>query len=107
MGSESRCCVLSCVPWSHPPTKEEARDPKRAKKAAELKAKEEGSKARKRERSNGSHSPKKSRKVSAESKKDTLLLDSANVAIIVPYRDLHPEQNRAEHLSKFLPHLLP
>ncbi|KAL3773416.1 hypothetical protein ACHAWO_004861 [Cyclotella atomus] len=28
-----------------------------------------------------------------------------SVAIIVPYRDLHPLQNRAKHLSKFVPHM--
>lgn len=27
------------------------------------------------------------------------------VAIIVPYRDIHPEQNRAAHLAKFIPHM--
>lgn len=31
--------------------------------------------------------------------------DKQSVAIIVPYRDLHIEQNRAKHLAKFLPHM--
>ena len=26
-------------------------------------------------------------------------------AIIVPYRDLHPSQNRAKHLQQFVPHM--
>jgi hypothetical protein len=29
-----------------------------------------------------------------------------NVAIIVPYRDIHKEQNRAAHLAKFIPHMV-
>ena len=33
------------------------------------------------------------------------LLDSNCVAIIVPYCDIHPKQNRAKHLSKFIPHM--
>mmetsp|Transcript_17497 Transcript_17497/g.36907 ORF Transcript_17497/g.36907 Transcript_17497/m.36907 type:complete len:338 (+) Transcript_17497:226-1239(+) len=28
-----------------------------------------------------------------------------SVAIIVPYRDLHPSQNRAKHLQQFIPHM--
>ncbi|KAL9191383.1 hypothetical protein ACHAXT_001089 [Thalassiosira profunda] len=28
-----------------------------------------------------------------------------SVAIIVPYRDLHPSQNRAKHLHQFVPHM--
>jgi hypothetical protein len=27
------------------------------------------------------------------------------VAIIVPFRDIHPEQNRAQHLARFIPHM--
>ena len=34
------------------------------------------------------------------------LLDSTSVAIIVPFRDLHAEQKRSEHLSKFVPHMI-
>jgi len=33
------------------------------------------------------------------------LADSTSVAIIVPYRDLHAEQQRAAHLQKFVPHM--
>lgn len=34
------------------------------------------------------------------------LADATDVAIIVPYRDIHVEQNRARHLSKFVPHMI-
>lgn len=34
------------------------------------------------------------------------LADSTSVAIIVPYRDLHPLQNRARHLAAFVPHMI-
>lgn len=29
-----------------------------------------------------------------------------SVAVIVPYRDIHPEQNRSRHLAAFVPHML-
>jgi hypothetical protein len=32
-------------------------------------------------------------------------LMAVSVAIIVPFRDLHPEQNRSTHLKKFVPHM--
>jgi hypothetical protein len=32
--------------------------------------------------------------------------DTTSVAIIVPFRDLHNEQKRSEHLSKFVPHMI-
>jgi hypothetical protein len=32
--------------------------------------------------------------------------DTTSVAIIVPFRDLHSEQKRSEHLSKFVPHMI-
>lgn len=34
------------------------------------------------------------------------LADTTNVAIIVPYRDLHVEQKRAAHLKQFVPHMI-
>jgi hypothetical protein len=34
------------------------------------------------------------------------LADTTNVAIIVPYRDLHSEQKRAAHLATFVPHMI-
>lgn len=34
------------------------------------------------------------------------LADTTSVAIIVPYRDLHPAQHRAAHLARFIPHML-
>lgn len=33
------------------------------------------------------------------------LADTTSVAVIVPYRDLHPAQNRAKHLFQFIPHM--
>jgi len=33
------------------------------------------------------------------------ILDSTCIAIIVPYRDLHPEQKRSVHLHRFIPHM--
>jgi hypothetical protein len=32
-------------------------------------------------------------------------IKSPKIAIIVPYRDLHPDQNRAKQLAKFLPYM--
>ena len=32
--------------------------------------------------------------------------DTTSVAIIVPFRDLHAEQKRSEHLSRFVPHMI-
>jgi hypothetical protein len=34
------------------------------------------------------------------------LADTTNIAIIVPYRDLHAEQKRAAHLQQFVPHMI-
>lgn len=31
--------------------------------------------------------------------------DKPSIAIIVPFRDLHPEQQRSAHLAKFVPHM--
>ncbi|KAL7573711.1 hypothetical protein ACA910_007751 [Epithemia clementina (nom. ined.)] len=33
------------------------------------------------------------------------LADQTSVAIIVPYRDIHPAQKRAAHLAEFVPHM--
>lgn len=34
------------------------------------------------------------------------LVDATSVAIIVPFRDLHPAQNRSKHLKAFVPHMV-
>ena len=34
------------------------------------------------------------------------MVQKASVAIIVPYRDLHPSQNRQKHLQQFVPHMI-
>jgi N-terminal region of glycosyl transferase group 7/WW domain len=48
-----------------------------------------------------STSARKKAKVAADE-----FLDATSVAIIVPYRDLHPAQHRAAHLAKFVPHMV-
>jgi N-terminal region of glycosyl transferase group 7/WW domain len=48
-----------------------------------------------------SASARKKAKVAADE-----FLDATSVAIIVPYRDLHPAQHRAAHLAKFVPHMV-
>lgn len=48
-----------------------------------------------------SSSARKKAKVAADEN-----LDATSVAIIVPYRDLHPAQHRAAHLAKFVPHMV-
>ena len=40
-----------------------------------------------------------------ESKKRKRNEDVVTVAIIVPFRDLHPEQSRSKHLAQFIPHI--
>mmetsp|Transcript_26804 Transcript_26804/g.39659 ORF Transcript_26804/g.39659 Transcript_26804/m.39659 type:complete len:389 (-) Transcript_26804:818-1984(-) len=123
----------------HPPTKDEANDPAKAKQAAESKAKLEreemqrkkpSSSSSSRSSSNKKHDSSSSSSSSKKLKVDTAvsrsqapefskrskkprglddslsLAESTNVAIIVPYRDLHPAQNRSKHLEKFIPHML-
>mmetsp|Transcript_12238 Transcript_12238/g.25933 ORF Transcript_12238/g.25933 Transcript_12238/m.25933 type:complete len:413 (+) Transcript_12238:72-1310(+) len=48
---------------------------------------------------------KKKAKLGSTLNPNMSLADSTSVAIIVPYRDLHPAQNRAKHLSQFIPHM--
>jgi N-terminal region of glycosyl transferase group 7/WW domain len=47
-------------------------------------------------------SARKKAKVSS----DDFLMDATSVAVIVPYRDLHPAQHRAAHLARFVPHMV-
>ena len=103
----------------HPPTKEEIDDPLKAKRIADEKARLEREqlereKAEKRKLAQiaGGSSKKKSKKSAVkevDSDEDTAgftLAETTNVAVIVPFRDLHPEQNRSEHLKKFVPHMI-
>ena len=43
---------------------------------------------------------------SARKPNNSISDDATSVAIIVPYRDIHPKQNRSKHLQKFVPHML-
>jgi hypothetical protein len=107
----------------HFPTASEAADPWMAKRRAE--------EAQKREHQKNQHPQKKLAKRQPSSEREDearnpsnkklrteietstddvdpflALADSTNIAIIVPYRDLHPEQNRSKHLTSFVPHMI-
>jgi hypothetical protein len=53
--------------------------------------------------SNRAKRPRTSQPLAPDEELD--LADATSVAIIVPYRDLHPSQQRAKHLAKFVPHM--
>jgi len=115
----------------HSPTEEEIKNPLKAKKIAERKAKEEQLETAKLKQSSGSSHKHKSSSIKDDSsskkaklasgsitksqerrsnkvtKPDDLLVDDSktSVAIIVPFRDLHSSQNRSQHLARFLPHM--
>ena len=87
----------------HFPTASEAKDPIKAKERAEA--------AKERERKRQAQQPAPAVAESTNSKRpkmnDTIAeLDATSVAVIVPYRDLHKEQQRAAHLRKFVPHMV-
>lgn len=96
----------------HFPTASEAKDP--------LKAKRRADEAKDREKKRGQQDPRPSAGVESDANKrqrvvpsgnqkndDFLdLADSTSVAIIVPFRDLHEEQKRSEHLKTFVPHMM-
>lgn len=100
----------------HPPTKDEVENPAKAKKIAEEKARverEQMEKERvqsKRKHSSSSRQRKKKRDPDPDSDEEVTagfsLGEKTNVAIIVPFRDLHPEQNRSKHLEKFIPYMV-
>lgn len=75
----------------HFPTASEAKDPTIAKRRAE--------KAKEREYS-------KRPKIAATPDAALKLADTVSVAIIVPFRDLHEEQQRSAHLKQFVPHMV-
>ena len=104
----------------HFPTVREAEDPWFAKRRAE-EAKEREQRKIEESKKRGANRPmntyndstKRQRTevatiISPPMEKDPFLdlADNTNVAIIVPYRDLHPEQNRAKHLQTFVPHMV-
>mmetsp|Transcript_4046 Transcript_4046/g.7659 ORF Transcript_4046/g.7659 Transcript_4046/m.7659 type:complete len:348 (+) Transcript_4046:230-1273(+) len=81
----------------HPPTATEAANPLVAKRRTEEKTEAE----------HGSQAVKKARTGPASTiDASDSALDTISVAIIVPYRDLHPAQNRAAHLERFHPHMV-
>ena len=89
----------------HFPTASEAKDPLKAKKRAELATERE---ERKRTSSSaGEPAAKRSRPAAATAKTDDFLelADATSVAVIVPFRDLHEAQKRAEHVKLFVPHM--
>mmetsp|Transcript_10130 Transcript_10130/g.24580 ORF Transcript_10130/g.24580 Transcript_10130/m.24580 type:complete len:391 (-) Transcript_10130:316-1488(-) len=99
----------------HFPTASEANDPWMAKRRAETNHGKGGDggnrpakKARSSEPSSSSSSTTADKQRRTESSLDALLdvADTTSVAIIVPFRDLHAEQKRSEHLSKFVPHMI-
>jgi hypothetical protein len=49
--------------------------------------------------------PAKRQRVLSDPDAFLALADTTCVAIIVPYRDLHPAQGRAAHLAQFVPHM--
>ena len=91
----------------HFPTASEATDPWMAKRRAEENQDNE------RKRAVEGHASvvsmpnnKRPRMEPADIDNLLALADTTNVAIIVPYRDLHVEQARAAHLKKFVPHMI-
>jgi hypothetical protein len=52
------------------------------------------------------HSKKKSAAADVDDDALLALADTTNVAIIVPFRDLHAEQKRSAHLKQFIPHMI-
>jgi hypothetical protein len=95
------------VQW-HFPTATEAKDPLKAKKRADMNKEREDKKRH--ESTSAPPAAKRPRtsttSAAAASKDDFLeLADATSVAIIVPYRDLHPSQQRAAHLKQFVPHM--
>jgi hypothetical protein len=87
----------------HFPTASEAADPLKAKRRAEMNKKRQAE-------SLGTIVSKIEVTPAKPAKRprtdvDNLLADSTSVAIIVPFRDLHSSQQRAAHLTKFVPHM--
>jgi hypothetical protein len=92
----------------HFPTKSEATDPLMAKRRADANKKRQAE-------SLGTiisdiqvtptNSNRKPAKRARATVNDALDVTSSSVAIIVPFRDLHASQQRAQHLQRFLPHM--
>ena len=108
----------------HFPTASEAADPKKAMKRAAMNKEKERKRTRENEaNNNAAKRPREDSQSSAPAPTpappavvaatptstvdDFLgLVDATSVAIIVPFRDLHPAQNRSKHLLAFVPHMI-
>lgn len=88
----------------HFPTASEAKDPLKAKKRVEL-ATEREERKRTSSSAKGESAAKRSRPPAAKNDDFLELADATSVAVIVPFRDLHEAQKRAEHLKLFVPHM--
>lgn len=97
--------------WT-PPSANEARDPLLAKKRAEEKTRKEREEMERERRKrggaevDGGGDSGGGRAKKTKSDNSTGPLVGSKVVIIVPYRDLHVEQNRAAHLAQFHPHMV-
>lgn len=93
----------------HFPTVSEAKDPTIAKRRAEqatIREQQQQIQQQQQKRLKTTHSTT-ANSHNSKNKNDFLdLADSTSVAIIVPFRDLHKEQNRAQHLKLFIPHMI-
>ena len=92
----------------HFPTASEANDPWMAKKRAEKNYGKQSSSASNQQRPAKKQRLDTSSTAAMSASVDALLevADTTSVAIIVPFRDLHVEQKRSEHLNKFVPHMI-
>ena len=106
----------------HFPTASEAADPTKAKKRAEMnqqKEKKRASEGGGGDESNGAAKRQRTEESAAKAPAPAVtadpsstvddflgLVDATSVAIIVPFRDLHPAQNRSKHLKAFVPHMV-
>jgi hypothetical protein len=102
----------------HFPTASEAKDPAKAKQRVEMnKEREEQKQKRKLEETNDKSSSNSSSTPNNINKRPNTLIpdkpddsflelaDTTCVAIIVPFRDIHVEQQRRSHLQQFIPHM--
>ena len=87
----------------HFPTAREVLDPTIAQKRAAAAQEREQAKLQSQRKK---HKPNHKTESADDDDDDDFDWDGRSVAIIVPFRDLHVEQNRAAHLEQFVPHML-
>ena len=102
----------------HFPTASEAADPTKAKKRAEMNKEKEKKRTNESDANSAAKRPRTAETTAsaaaatvAATPTSTVddflgLVDATSVAIIVPFRDLHPAQNRSKHLKAFVPHMV-